>query len=359
MCTSPRIGAAVLALALSALAGTAHAQTPPDAASAAAALANDGLDALGREDWLGAYDLYRAAWERLQDPSFAYNLAGICETVGRLPEALQWYETYLAVAPGAPDTADVQLAIAEVTAELERSWTRLRVTSAPPGATASVLRANSVTQLGPTPVEIWAEPGRVTVRLELEGYEALAEPIVLEAGATAAWAGALQAPGAAAVSTPEPEVVDEGGDQPPLPVSEAIEATVGQEEGHTGSALDHDPPRGAARGRRIGLLAGGGAALVGSGVAGWMAAQAAASYRDQIGTVNPADDALLGPSAIDARTADLQSSRDRARNAELSAWALGVSGVALTLAGVLMPRRDRDATTQAVELGPNQVTVRW
>lgn len=355
----PRLAAWTLAVCVSACAAVASAQEQPHAAARAAALADEGRAALAREDWLGAYDLYAAAWEQYRDPSFAYNLAGISETVGRLAEALTWYETYLQIAPTAPDASEVQAAVVEITDVLERTWTRLRVTSSPTGASAVLVRANTIVPLGPTPVEAWAEPGRVTIELELGGYATIAEPIELRPGATAAWAGVLP------LRPDEPGTIRRGAadDDDNRPAGEGLE-TAGVAPGPhvdltAAPSAIAERTSGRPDRRRVVLLSVGGAGVVASAACAWLAVSATADFNAGVDAVNPSADDILGPDGVRARAGELNDLRDRARNSELAAWTLGASGLALTLAGALLPSASRDPLTRGIRLGPNHVMVRW
>lgn len=100
-----------------ALVGTAAAEAPrakrlPDKVTAAAGEAFAAAVAADESgDLRLAHDLYKKAFAIAPHPSAVFNLGDVQRRLGELAAAQRSYETYLALAPGAPDRADVEALI--------------------------------------------------------------------------------------------------------------------------------------------------------------------------------------------------------------------------------------------------------
>lgn len=109
----PRLAAIVVALG-AALVGPAAAEAPrakrlPEKVTAAAGEAFAAAVAADESgDLRLAHDLYKKAFAIAPHPSAAFNLGDVQRRLGELAAALRSYETYLALAPGATDRADVE-----------------------------------------------------------------------------------------------------------------------------------------------------------------------------------------------------------------------------------------------------------
>ncbi len=111
------LAALVAALAL---VGTAAAEAPrakrmPEKVTAAA---GEAFAAAVAADEAGdlrlAHDLYKKAFAIAPHPSAVFNLGDVQRRLGELAAALRSYETYLALAPGAPDRAAVEALITRI-----------------------------------------------------------------------------------------------------------------------------------------------------------------------------------------------------------------------------------------------------
>lgn len=88
--------------------------TPDKFAQAAGDAFRAAVEADQRGDLPAALGLYQKAFAISPHPSTAYNIADVQRRLGQLGAAHKSYETYLALAPDAPDRKDVEAAIAKI-----------------------------------------------------------------------------------------------------------------------------------------------------------------------------------------------------------------------------------------------------
>jgi len=86
-----------------------------------------------------ALGLYEKAFAISPHPSTIYNIADVQRRLNLLPLALKSYETYLAIAPTAPDKKDVEATIAKLQATPGMLW----VSSTPPSDSRSIDLTNA------------------------------------------------------------------------------------------------------------------------------------------------------------------------------------------------------------------------
>jgi len=168
-----------LALAL------ALAITPTWAASAfaqdadARARFQRGEAAYHQGDYETAIREWTAAYEADPRPLLQYNLAQAYERLGRLPEAVQAYDRYMATASADDERRpDAQARLAALRARLGR--TAVRIQGGPEGASIRV----DGTDWGrtPRPDPIALAPGAHRIELRLSGYRDFVSTVVVPAG---------------------------------------------------------------------------------------------------------------------------------------------------------------------------------
>lgn len=114
----------LLLLAAPALADDAAVRkgTPDKFAKAAGEAFKAAVQADKDGDLRTALGLYEKAFAISPHPSTIYNIADVQRRLNLLPLALKSYETYLAIAPNAPDKKDVEATIAKVQATPGMLW---------------------------------------------------------------------------------------------------------------------------------------------------------------------------------------------------------------------------------------------
>ena len=114
----------------------------------------------------------------------AYNLARALERAEQYAPAVTAYQRYLTLGPAAADRAAVEATIKALTAVITRELPLLVVRSVPPGA--PVFLDGGVEPAGVTPLEARVSPGQHVVRLTLDGHAPVEREIASEMGRQAA-----------------------------------------------------------------------------------------------------------------------------------------------------------------------------
>jgi len=107
-----------LALALSALAPSAHAQTGKNADQQAVELFEKSVQAYRAGDFAKAVGLLKQAYALKPAPVLMYNLARAHEGLGQLDEAVRAYEDYLAKEPKPQDRGAIEKKVATLKAQI-------------------------------------------------------------------------------------------------------------------------------------------------------------------------------------------------------------------------------------------------
>lgn len=168
---------------------------------------------IGRELYLAgkleqAEAEFRSAFDLFpKSAKLAFNLGRVNERLGRLADAVHFYQKYLELKPGADDRANVEKVVATLLSRLERDRPELVITTVPAGA--KVYLGAAAEPAGVSPLTVRVESGSHAVRAELDGHDAAVGTVSVEKGKPAAVALTLrpkdQVPSAATVvvtSTP-------------------------------------------------------------------------------------------------------------------------------------------------------------
>lgn len=134
---------------------------------------------------LGDYDRAIEAWQRAYDadpqPLLLYNLSQAYERLGRLQEAVDALDRYLAnAAPNDPRQADARARVAALRERLSR--TGIVVRNAPEGAV--ILVDDQSWGRAPRPDAISVPPGAHRVLVQLDGYDDFQAAVVVPEGQT-------------------------------------------------------------------------------------------------------------------------------------------------------------------------------
>ena len=156
-----------------------------------------GQTAYQQGDYDGAIEAWQRAYDADPQPLLLYNLSQAYERLGRLTEAVDALERYLAgAAPDDRHQADARARVAALRERLAR--TGIVVRGAPEGAEISV--DDQSWGRSPRPDAIRVEPGSHRVLVTLDGYEAFRATVVVPAGQTVD-VEALMEPAAATTAT--------------------------------------------------------------------------------------------------------------------------------------------------------------
>ncbi len=137
-----------------------------------------GRTAYGRGDYEAAILEFQAAFEIKEDPAPLYNLGKSYERLARYEEAIEYYEQYLALAPEAPDRADVEETIKRLRKAIRERYQDLTVSSDPPGGDI-YLDDKSSEILGQTNLSMKVTPGPHTIYIILNGYEPVEREFIM------------------------------------------------------------------------------------------------------------------------------------------------------------------------------------
>jgi hypothetical protein len=129
-------------------------------------LFEEGRDLFRKKAYREAAAKFEHAYRVDPVPHFLFNIAKCRENLGEHGRAVQGYERYLQVWPESPQKPEVEKTIAALEKKLFLTLTRVRVESAPPGASVQVDGAETHT----TPVSLFLAAGKHTLRFELPGH---------------------------------------------------------------------------------------------------------------------------------------------------------------------------------------------
>lgn len=314
---------AALTLTIVSLVGTsAFAQSDRQRA---ADLAEEAGAAFEAGDIETAIALYEEAFGLVPDPSFAYNLGGLCDATGDLPCAALYFTQYIELFPGAQDRAEIEAYLEDLQADLEASYTRLSISSEPAGAEVWLMvDGGGERLLGETPLDAWVAPGTFEVEVRADGFEPLRDRRNGLAGLVVPMELELT-----------PVVV---ADPVEDPVEDPIEDPVPVEP----------PPERNGNGLGIALTSAGGAAIVGGAVVFVVRGGTVSDYNDAVAAIGT--DAVTDPVAHANQIADLES--DAETLAGVGYATIGV-GAALTGVGlVMLMRNGGNESNTSVSAGP-------
>ena len=132
-------------------------------------------------EFVDALDAFQDAYTIFPHPDVLYRVAECQEKMGDDADAIANYKKFLRQSPDAPERKRIEGVISVLERRLaKRQEARVYVISEPPGARAFL---GSV-DLGPTPVGIPVTPGDYDIRVELDGYNKIAENVTISPGKT-------------------------------------------------------------------------------------------------------------------------------------------------------------------------------
>ena len=112
-------------------------------------------------------------------PLMLFNIAQVFESMDDLPNAITSYQAYLKSSPA--DASEVKKKISGMQRTL-KDWPTVQVDSTPPGATVW-LNARVGRPRGKTPVTFQLPPRKASLLIEASGYDAVRQPVELQAKA--------------------------------------------------------------------------------------------------------------------------------------------------------------------------------
>lgn len=166
-------------------------------------------------DYAGALKRYREGLDIAELPEIQYRMATCYEKLDRYAEAVKAYQRFLVLDPDAPERGRVEADIARLKDKLKgQAIGELEITSEPAGAMVVLLDDKENPELGKTPVTTPLPGGPVTIRVELDGYEAHTQTVEVPRSGKALVTVAL-APIVAAKEPVEPKEVVPDPIEPP------------------------------------------------------------------------------------------------------------------------------------------------
>ena len=144
----------------------------------ARALNERGLDLLGRSDFVGALEAFRAAQALYPNPAILLNMGTALRNLGRIAEAADTYDAY-AADPRAPEERRGE--VRAIVAELSSHLARVRVVASP-NARLTVDGRTVEPDASDAPRAIRVEPGSHTLTAQREGGSLRAATVVVAAG---------------------------------------------------------------------------------------------------------------------------------------------------------------------------------
>jgi hypothetical protein len=133
-------------------------------------------------DFEAAYAAYKAANEAVPASQALFKMALCLEKLDKPSEALTTYQAFLASNPPPamePKVAEAQARVADLKKKIP---VMVKVTSDPPGASVYM---DGVVQMGTTPMEVKAPPGKHKVRVTSPGFDPYEKEVELDASASA------------------------------------------------------------------------------------------------------------------------------------------------------------------------------
>ncbi len=144
-------------------------------------LSDAGKQAYRKGAFQAAAEAFEAAYEADDLPKYRFNAAKAWEKHGDMPRAIAAYQDYLELHPEAEDAEDVGTTLALLDYKLRKGAGLVRVTSEPSGARYLMKMADEGRR-GTTPDDVWAAPGRWSLRLEKVGYAPVDRDVVVLVG---------------------------------------------------------------------------------------------------------------------------------------------------------------------------------
>ncbi len=152
---------------------------------------------IGREMYLAgnleqAEAEFRSAFDLFdRSAKLAFNLGRVNERLGRLADAVRFYQKYLQLRPEADDRETVEQVVATLLSRLERDRPELVITTVPAGA--KIYLGAATEPAGVSPLTVRVESGSHAIRAELEGHAPAAGTVSVSKGKPAAIALTLRA----------------------------------------------------------------------------------------------------------------------------------------------------------------------
>ncbi len=212
-----------LVLALVSFAAPAWAQTDSTGVEQARALFQEGMDAVGREDYATALEAFTRSWELNPKPIALFNVAMCRRALADLPAAYDAFHAYLDVALEEPTERRAQAE--RMLEELDAALARVAVTASVTGA--QILVDGAAVGTSPLGAPVRVTTGTHVFQARADGFEPAEEIVEVAAGEAVDVAFTLRA------TVVEPPVAPgTGPDQgPPLGPPVAPVAPVAEEEG--------------------------------------------------------------------------------------------------------------------------------
>lgn len=168
-CAGLLLGAVFLANAASAEPAAVSAPNAAEAPrrDAAKAKYEQGVEAYRAEHYVDAVRLFLDADAIAPSAALSYNIARAYEKLSDDAQTLRWYRNYLRLSPNAPNAAEVQKYVRDLSGALaKKGIQQLTVMSTPNGATVAI----DGNPLGVTPLTVELRPGKHTALLSYRGY---------------------------------------------------------------------------------------------------------------------------------------------------------------------------------------------
>lgn len=186
----PQVTAAVIAGALATTGGlpvahaapkhkTHHAKRPSYKTRQEARKAyGAGEKAYGSADYTTAYDDFKKANDLIPSPNAEYWMAMSLDKAGKVEEAIDAYQTFLANPNASKVGADKVSGAQSRLGALKKTPASVNVTTTPPGASVSV---DGQAQMGETPMVVKVPPGSHELSISAPGYETESRKVTVKA----------------------------------------------------------------------------------------------------------------------------------------------------------------------------------
>jgi hypothetical protein len=128
-----------------------------------------------------ALEIYERIYVATGATKHLYNIGYLYEDMGELDRAWDYYQRFLLEWPQAPNAKELQGYLEELAEELGRTHVLVHAFTTPPGASIEIVtRSDSRRPFGVTPLSTWMPLGKVLLRLNLDGHEALEKKVVVK-----------------------------------------------------------------------------------------------------------------------------------------------------------------------------------
>lgn len=310
----------------------------------AAALFKKGRDLAKRKEWAGAYDAFKAAFEKQQSHDIAGNLAQAAYKLGRFAESASHADYALRHFPPSEST-EKRATVKEILDTAMKEVTTIELSVEPPEAEVSI-DGEGRGQASSLP-KVFLDPGSHNIEARADGFEPRTESVVATKGASRPLSFTLtRTSGAAGSGLPDSGLVARDAGTPP-----------GQ---------DTQPGEGATKGvptRTVVLIVGAGL-TVGAGILTAVFALQKGSAKDDAEDALGRAKAQFGNAPCESNPSssactDLADANDRkesaGKRADIALVATGVLGVATVATFFLWP--DQRASARAVHIQPSVSTT--